>query len=151
MGELSNLDTTDKSSLVSAINEVFQYGNNAKQELVAALLAKGLQATTDMSFNELCNMVENIVLAEGNATVDKVLSGKTFVNSTGQLLTGTLPNRGSITLSPNGTTTGSAGYYSSITIKGDSNLKASNILTGTSVLGVNGSYPYNVLHTNSWY
>ena len=39
IGILSGLNTTNKSNLVSAINEVFLTGNNVKSDMVAALLA----------------------------------------------------------------------------------------------------------------
>ena len=49
VGELSNLQTTDKDNIVDALNEVFQLGNDVKQNLVDALIAKGVQASTMLS------------------------------------------------------------------------------------------------------
>lgn len=42
IGTLTSLKTENKSSLVEAINEVFQSGNNTKQGLVDVLVARGL-------------------------------------------------------------------------------------------------------------
>ena len=142
IGVLDNLTTTNKSNLVEAINELFQSGNNAKQELVAALVAKGLGATTDMSFNELMGMLNGLtlgVIPTGTAVASDVLSGKTFINSTGQTLTGNIVSRGSKTITP-GTSnqTLDAGYYSGVTISGDSDLKSANIIYGKTIFGVSG-------------
>ena len=138
--EDNNLLTTNKT-IVEAINEVFQSGNSVKQELVATLLAKGLEATTDMSFNELINVVdEGFITPEGTAVVSDVLAGKTFINNTGELLTGTMVNRGSKTITPSASTqTLPAGYYSGITINGDTDLVASNIESGVTIFGINGN------------
>lgn len=55
----------------------------------------------------------------GNAAADNVLSGKTFYNTSGTKQTGTMVNRGALTctsLAAGASCTGSAGYYSSISI-----------------------------------
>lgn len=58
--------------------------------------------------------------ATGNATAGQVLSGRTFSNSSALGITGTMPNRGAVTLTPSGnnTVSGQAGYYLSITADG---------------------------------
>lgn len=90
-GDISQLNTSNKNSLVDAINEVFQSGNSAKQELVAALVAKGLNATTNMTFSQLIDSVEtNLAKPAGTAVAANVLSGKTFMNSSGTLQTGAM-------------------------------------------------------------
>ncbi len=53
VGTLSNLKTSDKSSLVGAINELFQNGSNAKQRLIDALTAKGMTCSIDDSWDDL--------------------------------------------------------------------------------------------------
>ena len=140
VGNKESLLTTDKTNLVAAINEVFQSGNSAKQEMVAALVAKGLEATTDMSFNDLIEKISSLVKVQGTAVAANVLSGKTFINSTGELVTGTMTNNGSKSITPNASTqTLPAGYYSGVTINGDSDLKAANIVSGRNIFGVTGT------------
>lgn len=60
IGDLSQLQTENKNDLVSAINEVFQSGNNAKQGLVDALVVKGIEASTSESWESLTNKVLTI-------------------------------------------------------------------------------------------
>jgi hypothetical protein len=92
--------------------------------------------------NELETELAGKVTPAGTAVAGDVLSGKTFINSTGQTITGTIANRGGAQTVTPGTSnkTLNAGYYSgNITVKGDSNLKASNIVSGKSIFGVNGT------------
>jgi hypothetical protein len=56
-GSLSSLQTTAKGSLVAAINEVFQSGNNVKQKLVDALVAYGVNCSTSDTWDTLINHV----------------------------------------------------------------------------------------------
>lgn len=58
-GSLSNLKTSTKTNLVSAINEVFQSGNDAKNGLVAALVAGGISAATSETFSSLNSKVKS--------------------------------------------------------------------------------------------
>ena len=57
--EDNTLNTTDKT-IVGAINELFQYGTNAKQSLVDTLVAKGISASTSMTFDELIALINNL-------------------------------------------------------------------------------------------
>ena len=57
--EDSTLNTTDKT-IVGAINELFQCGNNVKQNLVDALVAKGVSCSTSDSFDTLINDIASI-------------------------------------------------------------------------------------------
>ena len=140
IGNNSNLTTENKTDLVSAINEIFQSGDTVKQEIVTILLAKGLEATTDMTFSELIDCFDDLTKAQGSAVAANVLSGKTFINSTGELVTGTMTNNGSKSITPNASTqTLPAGYYSGVTINGDSDLKAANIKSGVNIFGVTGN------------
>jgi hypothetical protein len=54
---LNSLQTSNKNNLVAAINEVFQSGVNAKQQLVDALNAKGMTCSTSDSWNTLINHI----------------------------------------------------------------------------------------------
>ena len=60
VGTLSSLQTSAKNNLVAAINEVFQSGNNAKQKLVDALVAKGQSCSTSDNWDTLIGKVGNI-------------------------------------------------------------------------------------------
>lgn len=64
IGDKVQLKTNNKNDLVSAINEVFQSGNNAKQGLVDALIAKGMEASTSETWDVLNNMVRNISIGK---------------------------------------------------------------------------------------
>ena len=80
--------------------------------------------------------------SDATATASDILSGKTaYVN--GQKITGSIASQSAQTITP-GTTdkTISSGKYLSgtQTIKGDSNLLASNIKSGVSIFGVAGTY-----------
>lgn len=58
VGTLSNLQTTTKSNLVAAINEAFQSGNERKSQMVAALVAKGVPATMNDSWDSLIGKMD---------------------------------------------------------------------------------------------
>lgn len=60
LGDGDQLLTNNKNSVVDAINEVFQYGNNVKQNLVDALIAKGVQASTSETFDSLIAKLNDI-------------------------------------------------------------------------------------------
>jgi hypothetical protein len=76
----------------------------------------------------------------GTAVAANVLTGKTFINSTGNTLTGTMANNGTKTITPSTSTqTLGAGYYDKITINGDADLVPENIVSGKSICGVNGT------------
>ena len=60
MGNLSSLSTNNKSSLVEAINEVFQSGVNVKQNLVDTLIAKGVECSTSNTFDELISFIADL-------------------------------------------------------------------------------------------
>ena len=63
----SDLQTTDKT-ITGAINELFQCGNNVKQNLVDTLVAKGVECSTSNSFEEIINKIESSIIAPSWAT-----------------------------------------------------------------------------------
>jgi hypothetical protein len=76
----------------------------------------------------------------GTAVVTDLLAGKTAINSTGQLITGTMPNNTAKIWTPNTADQAvTAGYYSASTVKGDANLLSLNILQNKTLFGVAGS------------
>lgn len=54
------------------------------------LIEKGITVDENRTLSELIVMVENLIKPQGNAVAGDVLEGKTFVNETGEMLTGTL-------------------------------------------------------------
>lgn len=99
-------------------------------------------ALLEAQVNNLTSELAGKVTPAGDAVAGNVLSGKTFINSTGQVVTGTMANRGGAQTVTPGTSnkTLNAGYYSgNITIAGDADLIASNIKKGVNIFGVTGS------------
>ncbi|WP_044480431.1 tail fiber protein [Paenibacillus antibioticophila] len=123
-------------------DQAFQSGNERKSEVVAALVALGVSASTSDSWDTLISKMSAIIKATGNATAADVLAGKTFSNATGNGLQGTMPNRGAGGTVTPGTTnqTKAAGYYNSaITVLGDADLAPGNIKSGVNIFGVVGT------------
>lgn len=150
--QLSNAkDSTSESQAATskALKDVYDLakssltlGNERKQEVVDALIALGVTASTSDSWDTLISKMSAIIKATGNATAADVLAGKTFSNANGNGLQGTMPNRGAGGTVTPGTTnqTKPAGYYSSpITVLGDPDLVPGNIRSGVDLFGVAGT------------
>lgn len=92
IGDLQTLYTTNKDSLVSAINEVFQSGVNAKEGMIQAINSKKTvsEVTSEDNWDTITQRVIDIKEGSGNATVGDVIAGKTFTNDDGIEYTGTL-------------------------------------------------------------
>ena len=119
-------DTTLRDSLASILEE--EGVSVTEEDDMASLISK-----VDEEFN-------NQVVPAGDAVASNVLSGKTFINSTGSTLTGTMANNGTKTITPSASTqTLGAGYYDKITINGDADLVAANIVSGKNIFGVTGT------------
>ena len=154
----------------NTLQQINEYQASTNNRLYTVLQNQNIESTADMTLNELISatdegfsniisnkntkideletqvtdlnsQLEGKVTPAGTAVASNVLSGKTFINSTGNTVTGTMTNQGSKTVTPKSSSqTLSAGYYNGITINGDSNLKAANIKSGVSIFGVSGSY-----------
>ena len=130
----------DMASLISKVDEEFDRQVAPAGTAVASNVDKG--KTFINSTGQLVTGTSTKVSPAGTAVASNVLSGKTFINSTGSTVTGTMADRGGAQTVTPGTSnkTLNSGYYSgNITVKGDSNLKAENIVSGKSIFGVSGT------------
>ena len=128
-------DTTLRDSLASILTE--EGVSVTEEDDMASLITK-----VDEEFIEKNNEIASKVNPAGTAVAGDVLSGKTFINSTGQTITGTMVNRGGAQTVTPGTSnkTLNAGYYSgNITVAGDADLVAANIVSGKNIFGVAGT------------
>ena len=99
-GDLNDLQTTDKSSVVNAINELFHYGNKNKTQLVENLIAKGIDCSTSDTWGTLLGYILDIStgeldLHEGNVVASDVLKGKIAFNNREKVV-GVMPNRSTL-------------------------------------------------------
>ena len=140
----------DIASLIGKVDEEFTKDNNTintlnteKTNLTNQVNSLNTNITLlTNQVNSLTSELAGKVTPAGTAVAGDVLSGKTFINSTGQTVTGTMVNRGGAQTVTPGTSnkTLSAGYYSgNITIAGDADLVAANIVSGKNIFGVAGS------------
>lgn len=60
VGDLSTLQTTNKSTITGAINELFQRGNSVKQKLVDTLIARDVESSTNETFESLLNKFNEV-------------------------------------------------------------------------------------------
>lgn len=111
-----------------------------KSAIASAIYSMGQQASGDMTFAELAAKIRDIS-DDATAAVGDVLAGKTFYQG-GSKKTGTMVNRGAVTLTP-GTSDQSiaAGYHNgSGKVVGDPDLVAANIKKGVQIFGALGTY-----------
>ncbi len=137
-GSRENVAATEK-----AVSQAFQAGNERKAEVVAALVALGVSASTSETWAQLIPKMATIVRATGNADVREVLSGKTFSIGSASGLTGTMVNQGANFITP-GTSNKliPSGYHNgSGFVVGDAELIAANIRADKNIFGVQGSIP----------
>lgn len=93
--------------------------------------------------NALPEAGEGLDTSDATATASDILNGKTaYVD--GEKITGNIAFQAAKTITPSTVNqiAISAGYYASgsVTVKGDSNLVAGNIKSGTSIFGIIGTY-----------
>lgn len=125
--------------------QAFQLGNERKEEVVDALIAVGVSASTSESWDSLISKIASVIRATGNADRSEVLSGRTFSNASANGLTGTMPNRGAVaaTLTNQGQQyTVPQGYHNGqgkVTAN-IANLNAGNVRSGATVGGVAGTF-----------
>lgn len=143
IGDKSTLLTTEKSTIVGAINELFTDVSNGKTSIASAIADMGQLAAGSDTFAQLAAKIRDIS-KDATAGVGDVLAGKTFYQG-GVKRTGTIPSKGAATITP-GTANQviSAGQYLSgaQTILGSPNLLSENIKRGVDIFGVNGILDY---------
>ena len=79
-------------NIVDELKECFQYVSDGKTLIASAIIDMGVQTGATDTFSKMANNIRSIktgVAASGTAEVSDVTSGKTFINKTGKLLTGT--------------------------------------------------------------
>ena len=142
-----NLEVTNDmtlSELIEATEEGFSNINTESSDKDAEIESLTAQLVSlNSQITDLNNQLAGKVTPAGTAVAGDVLSGKTFINSTGQTITGTMTNRGgakTITPSTSNQTIYSGYYSGNITVSGDSDLKAANIKSGVNIFGVTGTY-----------
>lgn len=151
--EMTSYNNDNTSSVITAdnvqgaIDQLFTSVSNGKSQIASAITDMGVSTSANDSFSQMATNIGNIETgydtSQVTATANTVRSGYKFVNSSGQLITGTIPSKGAQTYTPKTVSqTISSGQYLSgnQTIQGDGNLVASNIKSGVSIFGVSGSY-----------
>ena len=79
-------------NIVDELKECFQYVSDGKTLIASAIIDMGVQTEATATFDQMATNIRSIqtgVSAGGTAEVGDVTLGKTFINHTGQLLTGT--------------------------------------------------------------
>ena len=118
--------------------------NDMKSDLKQVLTDEGVSVSNTDTMASLITKIDSEfdrqVVPAGDAVAANVLSGKTFINITGQTVTGTMANNGAKTFTPSASQqTAPAGYYSGITCNAIAGLSAVNIVKGVTVGGVTGT------------
>lgn len=134
---------TTGDTIPSVVNKLV----DGKQALIEAVNERGEDIPSSSSLIDIANKIKAVgwpVASYGNATMNDVAYGRTFLNndSSTNLITGAVPDRGIIQF--DATTkdyTISPGYYGKGTIlKGYAELQSYAIVRGKSMFGINGIY-----------
>lgn len=157
--EMTSYNNDNTSSVITAdnvqgaIDQLFTSVSNGKSQIASAITDMGVSTSANATFAQMATNIGNIETgydtSQVTATAATVRSGYKFVNSSGQLITGTIPSKGAQTYTPKTVSqTISSGQYLSgnQTIQGDGNLVASNIKSGVSIFGVSGNYTGGVIY-----
>ncbi|AEG60007.1 hypothetical protein [Desulforamulus ruminis] len=128
-----------------ALAELFTSVSDGKNQVATAITDKGVPASGSDTFPQLATKIGQIntgVTPAGTAVVGDVLTGKTFINSTGSTLTGTMPNRGAANITPGpAAQTIAQGYHNGSGRVAAVTFDASKVLIGTTIAGTAGTMP----------
>lgn len=95
-GTMDDLQTEDKTTLVAAINEVFQLGSEKKSKFVENLTALGVGCSTDETWEELFTKMLTIMTgydtSDATMTASNLLLNKIGYGVGGKMV-GTMPDR----------------------------------------------------------
>ncbi|WP_410767825.1 phage tail protein [Fontibacillus sp. BL9] len=126
------------NGLQRQLEEAFQAGNERKEEVVAALVALGVSASTSETWAQLIPKMSAIIRATGNATAADLLANKTASNINGPF-TGTMADRGGAIIIPSGTAAVAIpdGAFKGAKVAQVS-VPAAKVLNDTTIAGVTG-------------
>ena len=111
-GGIGFVEGIEADNIIDAINEVFQLGNEKKNKLVENLVAMGINASTDDTWEELLNKVLDMTDTSKDTVNENVLLAEYTAHSAeGELITGIMPERASVTVDTTGVTQDSSYTY----------------------------------------
>jgi hypothetical protein len=124
-------------NLVITIPDGFYSGNKTATASDSDLTAANIKSGVN-----IFGFAGSVIEATGNANAADVLTGLTFSKAGNAGQTGTMPNNGTVTITPSITAqTIAAGYHNgSGTVLGDTDLTAANIKSGVNIFGVAGTH-----------
>ena len=106
------IEGIEADNVIGAINEVFQLGNEKKNKLVENLVAMGINASTDDTWEELLNKVLDMTdTSKDTVNANVLLAEYTAHDTEGEPITGIMPERASVTVDTTGVTQDSSYTY----------------------------------------
>lgn len=142
LNDTINSTSTTQAATANAVKKAydkaeaaFQSASDGKSKIATAITGKGITTSSTVSFDTMAANIDNIPTPSGTALASDVLSGKTFSNSTGTDISGTMRNNGNADNSIlNGVL--KEGYTEGGHIL---NLVHTNIKNGVNIAGIVGS------------
>ena len=77
-GKLTDLNTTEKSSIIGAINEVFQNASNGKTLIAQAITGKGVTTSADATYQTMATNIKNIQTVSDASGIIFTLNNKKY-------------------------------------------------------------------------
>lgn len=145
IGALENLATTDKTSLVAAVNETFQSVSNGKAQVASAITDKGVTTASDAAFTQMAQNIRAIqtgitpsgsINISANGTYDVTDKAQAVVN-----VSGSSPTLITKNITQNGTYNASgdnADGYSAVTVAvpvGSNNSRCYQVTLASDAIG----------------
>lgn len=87
------LNASSEVTIADEMDDLKKSVSDGKALVAGAITSKRVETASDASFAEMAANIDSIKLGSGNAQPNQVLSGATFSNSSGDELTGTMPNK----------------------------------------------------------